>query len=268
MHKKLEQLAIDNLIQFNTQHGPLNRLPRILWNGGQPAEGGNNGGGNNTGGSNSGGQGGAGGNNNGGAGDRDQGFRAALDRMNGDATRLADRLYSENYQQREEIRTLRGQVPPQGGTALTPEQAALWQAYQSLGAPDEIRAGLTERDTLRSENTTFQRTRTIGQVAEIQGWKPAEFETFLEGKNLDFVIREDDKDKSKKVVFVKHKDNDKDVETPLGEYSKRWGALVEAFGGAQKTIVTGGAGSSGSGKGGGTGSASDFLSKKYGKKDK
>ena len=63
---------------------------------------------------------------------REQGLQNALSRMGGDAMRLANTLYTENYDYRKEIRDLKSKVIPEGAVVLTGEEAKAYEALKGL----------------------------------------------------------------------------------------------------------------------------------------
>ena len=101
------------------------------------------------------------------------GLANLIARNGGNTSVAAEILYKEKYEQRERIRELEGKVPPAGAVVLTAEQAAQWQAYQGLGAPDALTAALKERDDAKGELAKTQRERTLQQAAEVYGYNPA-----------------------------------------------------------------------------------------------
>ena len=60
----------------------------------------------------------------------------------------------------------------QGTLVLDAATAAIFQAHQVLGTPDEVQQLLAERATFATENAGFKREKEIAQVAQIAGFKP------------------------------------------------------------------------------------------------
>lgn len=192
-------------------------------------------------------------------------FQRLLDRNNNDGIGIARQLFGENHDYRKEIRELKeqvaqltGKVPAEGTTVLSAADALLWQAYQALGKPDEIKQGLEKRTELQGKLTELERETLLRGVAESAGYKPVVLSQLdrmaaAQGKQLVFDMRDVTVDgKTTKAAFVK----DGDKEVPLGEYAQsNWSDFLPALtqsssGGGQQSgtrFVTQHAGS-GSGK--------------------
>lgn len=99
-------------------------------------------------------------------------FERRLAQMNGDATRLAEQLYRDNYEQREELRTLRAARPADGAVVLSPEQAAHWQAYQQLGTPEALTTERTQAQHLQERAARLEREQTLRRAAEVANLRP------------------------------------------------------------------------------------------------
>jgi hypothetical protein len=149
-------------------------------------------------------------------------------------------LERENFQLREQRRRLReqvqglttqvqqlqGQVPAQGAVVLKPEEAALWQTYQQLGAPDQVRQQLGELQTLR-------RNAQVASVAEVVGWNAPALQALdqLAG-GLTYEIREAQVDgQTVRQAYVKVKDGSgAEQVTPLADFTQqRFAALIPAL---------------------------------------
>ena len=73
-------------------------------------------------------------------------------------------LLNDNHQLRTKNATLRterddarGKVVPEGARVLNKDEAALWDAYSALGAPDAIKQGLDAAQTASTELTALKR---------------------------------------------------------------------------------------------------------------
>jgi hypothetical protein len=154
-----------------------------------------------------------------------QDLQGLLARHQGDAMAVIATLLSENHSLRDERRTLRGQLPAEGATVLTSEQAAAYQAYQQLGALADVQTALKERDTTAGDLKTLKRDLELRDVAAVSGYNLDVLRT-LAG-DAAFLIKDETKDgKSAKVVTVK----DGDKETPLDDYAKtKWAAFLPAL---------------------------------------
>jgi hypothetical protein len=82
----------------------------------------------------------------------------------GNAAALAGQLYQQvNHLQAENTR-LKGLIPPDGAVVLAGDDVAAWNEYRAIGKPKEIRDGLTERDTLRTDNARHAREKAIADA--------------------------------------------------------------------------------------------------------
>jgi len=106
-----------------------------------------------------------------------------LEQYGKDALRLAEKLaemQADNYGLREKNRQLRrdlqdaqGRAPAGGALVLSAEDAARWQAYQALGAPDAIEAERVAAQSATARLTALERDVVIRQAAEAHGYKTA-----------------------------------------------------------------------------------------------
>lgn len=94
-------------------------------------------------------------------------------------------LLQENRGYREQIRTLEqqvrdleGRVPGDDAVVLSGDDATRWQAYQELGAPDEIRQQ-------REEYQTLQRRQLLGEAATAAGFKAPVLERLADGLTVE-----------------------------------------------------------------------------------
>ncbi len=146
-------------------------------------------------------------------------FERLLNRSGSDGTQLARQLYEENFRHREQIRTLQGQLPAQGAAVLTPEQATAWQAYQALGAPDQVQATIAGHAALK-------RDLELRDVASASGYTLDVLRT-LSG-DLAFEVKDETKDgKAVKAVYVTPKGGQP---TPIETYAtEQWAAFLPAL---------------------------------------
>lgn len=173
-----------------------------------------------------------GGNNGGGEGGNtntiEAAFQRLLDRNKNDGVGLAEKLFTENYTYREKVRQLEGQVteltgkvPAAGAVVLSGDDVAAWQAYQTLGKPEEIKQGLDERTKIQGDLATKERELLLRNVADAAGYKPTVLSNLdriakVEGKELSYDIRDVTADgKTEKVVYVKEGDK----ELSIAEYA-------------------------------------------------
>ncbi len=97
-----------------------------------------------------------------------------------DAMRVSERLaevLDDNYKLREKNRTLtadlataKANTPADGARVLSKDEAALWEAYTALGAPDALKQQLATAEGAQAELSTLKRERTIAAAAEAAGY--------------------------------------------------------------------------------------------------
>lgn len=97
-----------------------------------------------------------------------------------DAMRVSERLaevLDDNYKLREKNRTLaadlataKANTPAAGARVLSKDEAALWEAYTALGAPDALTQQLATAEGAQSELSTLKRERTMAAAAEAAGY--------------------------------------------------------------------------------------------------
>jgi hypothetical protein len=154
-------------------------------------------------------------------------IQGLMQRHNNDAMGVITTLLTENYGHRDRIRQLQGQLPAQGATVLSAEQAAQWTAYQALGAPDALTTQLQGAQTSQAELARLQRERMVASAAEAAGYKASVLSQLPGADKLTFEVREADVD-GKKVKHVFVKDGDK--ETPLADHAKnQWADFLPAL---------------------------------------
>lgn len=162
----------------------------------------------------------------GGQGDPNKGYAKLLRRHGDDAGAVAALLYQENYQHRERIRQLtaenaelKGKVPAADAVVLTAEQAKSWQAYQSLGKPEEVTAQLERTKKL-------ERDQLVGKAAEAAKFKPAVLGTLL--GDMPVEVKEVEADGKK--VAVAYVTPAGGAATPLTDYAKaNWADFLPAL---------------------------------------
>ena len=139
-----------------------------------------------------------------------------------DAAALARQLFEENFRYRTELREAQRQIPAQGAVVLSAEQAQAWQAYQGLGAPDQVQQTIAAHRTL-------QRDLELRDVAGATGYSLDVLRTLA--ADLAFEVRTEQKDgKPIKAVYVKVDNKDVPLETYATE---KWAAFLPALRPAQ-----------------------------------
>ena len=143
-------------------------------------------------------------------------FERLLERAKGDGVALAQRLYRENYEYRDELRRTKEKAPPEGALILTGDAATLHQQYAALGRrPDEVAAALAELDTLRAQARDRARNDLVSEAAEAAGFK-APVLARLAPADLEIAVKTEQwNGKPVKVAYVTAGGK----ETPLADYA-------------------------------------------------
>lgn len=167
-----------------------------------------------------------------------EGLQKKLEKHQGDAMALCAELWNDNYKFREQAREAKAKLeeiekkmPAEDAVVLSKADAERWKVYQELGKPEEVKAAIAERDTLKTENATVKREQTLRDVADVQGWNLAVIKR-LAGNDLDFEIVDgkDAEDKPVKAVNVVIVNGDKRESKPAKEYAeKEWGDFLPSL---------------------------------------
>lgn len=151
-------------------------------------------------------------------------LKAELAKRNNDFNKLAEDLLADNARVRERRRqveeenaTLKGKAIPEGGIALTKEEAELWKVFKELGKPEEVKQKLEEYPTVSAELKGLKREKEMNRLAKIVGFRGSVLARLdkTEG-GLEYIEKEelsdaDDPD-SEKVQRVYVKQGDKEIE--------------------------------------------------------
>lgn len=145
-------------------------------------------------------------------------YRRRLESMQGDAGRLATQLFDENLRLQRQVTDLTGQKPAAGSVILTPEQAAQWQIFTTLGKAEEVKSAIAERDTLKTEHEKLRRETTISAAASAANYNTSVLTKLSElGGGKEFEVRDATVNgQVVKVAYIK----DGDVFKPLKEYAQ------------------------------------------------
>jgi hypothetical protein len=157
-----------------------------------------------------------------------QNLQGLLARHNNDAMQVVATLLAENHSLRDERRTLRSQLPAQGATVLTAEQAQAWAAYQQLGELAQLQQRLKDAETAGGELATLRRNALLGQVEQASGYKASVLAKLPGADKLTYEVRESQMDgKAVKQVYVK---DEAGKEHPLADYAKaQWADFLPAL---------------------------------------
>lgn len=161
-------------------------------------------------------------------------FQAALERAGNNAVTLAERLYRDNYQQRERNRQLAGEVTqlrnrlPEGAVVLTGDDLAAYQAYTQLGKPTDLAAALETSQRQAAELQNLQRSGLLRQVADATGYVYEVLRT-LDKPELEFAVDQTDQGP---VAYVTYPTGEGDTKErkPLAEYAAlQWKAFMPSL---------------------------------------
>jgi hypothetical protein len=130
-----------------------------------------------------------------------------------DAMRVSERLaevLDDNYKLREKNRTLsadlaavKGKVPADGARVLSTDEAAQWEAYTALGAPDALKQQLATAEGAQAELTTLKRGELLRTAGEAAGYKSAVLAKLPSLAGKDLVVKDVEIDgKKAKQAFV------------------------------------------------------------------
>jgi len=166
-----------------------------------------------------------------------EGLQKKLEKFNGDALALATDLWADNYKFREQAREAKAKLeetekklPAEGAVVLTKADAERWKAYQELGKPEEIKAAVAERDTLKTENATVKREQTLRDVADVQGWNYSVIKRLADGLEFEIVDGKDKDGKAVKSANVVIVTGDKRESKPAAEYAeKEWSEFLPSL---------------------------------------
>lgn len=156
--------------------------------------------------------------------------QALIDKRGGDSSAVAVMLYQENFQLRDKNRQLASQVPAEGATVLTGDDAAAWAEYQKLGKPADLQTAIAQRDQAQGDLAKLQRSAMIRTAAEAAGYKPTVLESLdaQTGGAATYEVREVEQDgKRAKVAFVKVGESEAQ---PLDQYAQaQWADFLPAL---------------------------------------
>ncbi len=163
-------------------------------------------------------------------GDLTAAITALLSKYNNDAPAAINQLLTENFKLREDKRELKKQIeeaekgkPAEGSVVLSKADGEKWKEYQALGKPDEVKAAIGERDTLKGEVATAKRDQSLREVAEVEGWNYAVLKRLAGELNLEIAEGTDDKGAAKKFANVVLKNGERTETKLASEYAdKEW----------------------------------------------
>lgn len=175
-----------------------------------------------------------------GGGDVLAGLQRLIERQSGDAGRVAELLYRENYDLRERARQLQGQLPAEGAVVLSGDQVQHWQTYQQLGAPDALTQRLTAAEQAQQELSGLRRAEQVRAAAEAAGYAPAVLNRLADGLTLD--LRDQTVDgQVRRTPYVVSGEGAQQTATPLTDYARQhWAEFLPALQPAQQQGQGGG----------------------------
>lgn len=156
-----------------------------------------------------------------------QGYEGLVQRQ-GSVDAAAFLLYQENHTYREKLREteqqlkdLRAKLPDEGTVILDADKAKAWEAYQGLGAPDEVKK-------IKDEYTGLKRQAHFRAVAEVHGFNPVVLAGLPGAADLTIELGEETANgKTVKVAYVVQQDGKK---IALPDYAKQtWEPFLPAL---------------------------------------
>ena len=130
-----------------------------------------------------------------------------------DAMRVSERLaevLDDNYKLRDKNRvlvadlaTLKGKVPADGVRVLSNDEAAQWEAYTALGAPDALKQQLDGAADAQTQLDALKRGELLRTAGEAAGYKPAVLAKLPSLTGKDLIVKDVEIDgKKAKQAFV------------------------------------------------------------------
>lgn len=153
-------------------------------------------------------------------------FQNKLNAYNNDAMKMAQQLFSDNYQLREDKRKLKAKVTDLEGkqtaadaVVLSADEAKTWAAIKELNlSADDIKQRLRSSTEAAAELAALKRKDVIREAAETEGYKATVLGTLVNGET-PITFEDVEKDgKKRKTAFVTVKENGADKKLPLSEY--------------------------------------------------
>jgi hypothetical protein len=137
-------------------------------------------------------------------------LQGLLTKHNNDAMGVAQILLAENYELRRKNATLRtdndalrAKTPADGARVLSKDEAAQWEAYTALGAPDALKQQLATAEGAQAELTTLKRGELLRTAGEAAGYKSAVLAKLPSLAGKDLVVKDVEIDgKKAKQAFV------------------------------------------------------------------
>jgi len=135
--------------------------------------------------------------------------------VDGRAIQKITQLLQDNYEQREQLREVRSQVPSDGQVVLGEEQADRLRELGALGEDgtvqaDQVQERLEEAESAQEELRAYRRREQRRQVYEAEGLNEEAAEDILPD-DLDFEVQEGEDETE---AFV----DTEDGRTPVSEY--------------------------------------------------
>lgn len=167
------------------------------------------------------------------AGDASDAFQRLLKKHNDDGTRLAEKLFGENYELRQKNSTLSARVPGEGAVVLQGDDAKDWQRYREFGKPSEVKASLESGRAAVAERDRLGKAESYRRVADHMGYTAPVFSRLAAQDDLAIeVVDGKEKGTDGKPVKVAVVKGDGDSATPLEQYvADHWAEFLPALGG-------------------------------------
>ncbi len=136
----------------------------------------------------------------------------------GRAMQKITQLLQDNYEQREQLRELRGQLPGDDQVVLDEEEASQLRELGALGEDGTVQASevqerLQEAEQAQEELQAYRRREKRRRVYEVEGLNEEAAEDILPD-DLDFEVEEGEGEDESDTAYVKTEDG----RTPVSDY--------------------------------------------------
>lgn len=148
-----------------------------------------------------------------------------IERNSGGVDGVAQLLFRENHDYREQLRTLKAQLPPEGAVVLTGDQVQAWQAYTALGDHATLGTQVQELTQARQQLAALQQQITLNEASQLLGWKAAALQRLARADGVAIEIEERD---GSRIPVVRESER---KTIPLAEWAQQhWAEFLPALG--------------------------------------
>jgi hypothetical protein len=154
----------------------------------------------------------------------------SLVKKEGSDTDAAMKLFSENFEYRNDIRKLKAKI--EGAKTLSDENHAEYIALKAIltesghEKPEDLQASITDFKTAKTELEELKHEKALNEVAEVAGFNPKVLNQLAKGKDLQVKTRTKDNGVTEKYAVIK----DGETEKNLSEYAKNeWSDFIPSL---------------------------------------